>query len=140
MKQSEIENLKELRAELWRRAAGSESITPGAWAESLDRAIATLERIRWRKVEEEVPEGDEDEFLGMIKLVAIGSGRYYVSLTEYYPNSKNPWNEAKGTRTTHWAYLPELPELPEEEVYKNENTQRTLDGVYELPVGKHCRM
>lgn len=112
-----IENLKELSSELWKHAAGSESIAPGAWAESLDKAIATLERIRWRRVEEEVPEVAEPHAscVDVLKLVAVGDGRYYISAIGYYPNSTNPWCDPRGVHTTHWAYLPEMPELPEEE-------------------------
>lgn len=57
MKQSEmLATLKELSSELNRYAAGSDSIVPGAYAEALDAAIEQLDRIRWRKVEDELPE------------------------------------------------------------------------------------
>ena len=57
MKQSEmLKELKELHSDLLRYAAGSDSIVPGAYVEALDAAIETLDRIRWRKVEDELPE------------------------------------------------------------------------------------
>ena len=63
MKQSEmLAALKELRSELNRYAAGSDSIAPGAYAEALDVAIETLERIRWTSVKRlpEMPGGEND--------------------------------------------------------------------------------
>ena len=60
MKQSEmLALLKELSSDLLRYAAGSDSIVPGAYCEALDEAIETLDRIRWRKVEDELPEDGE---------------------------------------------------------------------------------
>lgn len=57
MKQSEmLTALKELRSDLLRYAAGSDSIVPGAYAEALDAAIETLERIRWTSVKDGLPE------------------------------------------------------------------------------------
>ena len=108
-----IENLKELRSELWKHAAGSESITPGAWTESLDKAIATLEQIRWRKVEEEKPEmgSCDSNCVNVLTFSVSDDGRFnYVSTTWYYHNRPNPWCEAPGTHTVHWAYLPEEEE------------------------------
>ena len=64
MKQSEmLETLKELRSDLQRYAAGNDSIVPGAYAEALDAAIGTLERIRWTSVKRlpELPKGENDE-------------------------------------------------------------------------------
>ena len=61
MKQSEmLAVLKELHSDLLRYAAGSDSIVPGAYAEALDAAIETLERIRWTSVKRlpELPEGE----------------------------------------------------------------------------------
>ena len=63
MKQSEmLTTLKELSSELWRYAAESDSIVPGAYAEALDAAIETLERIRWTSVKRlpELPGGEND--------------------------------------------------------------------------------
>ena len=63
MKQSEmLATLKELSSELHRYAAGSDSIVPGAYAEALDAAIETLERIRWTSVKRlpEMPGGEND--------------------------------------------------------------------------------
>ena len=63
MKQSEmLATLKELSSELNRYAAGSDSIAPGEYAEALDVAIETLERIRWTSVKRlpEMPGGEND--------------------------------------------------------------------------------
>lgn len=60
MTQSEIlATLKELRSDLLRYAAGSDSIVPGAYVEALDAAIEMLERIRWTSVKRlpEMPKG-----------------------------------------------------------------------------------
>ena len=106
-----IENLKELSLELWKHAAESDSITHGAWAESLDEAIETLERIRWRKVEEEVPGCDIDG--GKVLQINFSKSRpklRFVSLSSYCPERKNKWNNPETIGTSHWAYLPELPE------------------------------
>ena len=82
MKQSEmLATLKELSSELNRYAAGSDSIVPGAYAEALDAAIETLDRIRWRKVEDELPSGyTELEYIE-------SSGTQYVD-TGVVPNNK----------------------------------------------------
>ena len=64
MKQSEmLAALKELRSDLLRYAAGSDSIVPGAYAEALDAAIETLERIKWTSVKRlpELPKGEANE-------------------------------------------------------------------------------
>lgn len=110
-----IENLKELRGELWKHAAESENITPAAWAESLDEAIKTLERIRWRKVGEETPEAGQNDYpVNVLAFTVADNGKYsYISDTSYYPDQPNPWCKVKGVHTTHWAYLPELPEEEE---------------------------
>lgn len=107
-----MENLKELSFELRRHAAGDDNITPGAWAESLDKAIETLERIRWRKVGEERPEC-ETYWVDILRAIVatddpdIG----FVSQGEYCPDEKDPWYcPAQRMRVTHWAYLPEPPE------------------------------
>lgn len=110
-----IENLKELSSELWKHAAESESITPGAWAESLDKAIETLERIRWRKVEEEVPEC-ESYCVDILRAIIATDDpdTAFVSQGEYCSFEKEPWYcPAQRMRVTHWAYLPELPEEEE---------------------------
>ena len=63
MKQSEmLAVLKELSSDLLRYAAGSDSIVPGAYAEALDAAIETLERIRWTSVKRlpELPKGENN--------------------------------------------------------------------------------
>lgn len=112
-----IENLKELRSELWKHAAGSESITPGAWTESLDKAIATLERIRWRRVGNETPKamGPYDSKVDVLTFIVADDGRFsYISTTGYYHNRPNPWCEARGVHTVCWAYLPEMPEEGEQ--------------------------
>lgn len=60
MKQSEMLTLlKELHSDLQRYSAASDSIVPGAYVEALYAAIKTLDRIRWRKVEDELPEIDD---------------------------------------------------------------------------------
>ena len=109
-----IENLKELSSELWKHAAESENITPAAWAESLDEAIKTLERIMWRKVEEEMPNCDIEgiEILQTNFSIRCPELRF-VSLSRYYPESQNVWNNPEDVGTSHWAYLPELPEEEE---------------------------
>ena len=57
MKQSEmLATLKELSSELNRYAAGSDSIVPGAYAEALDAAIETLDRMTWISVKDRLPE------------------------------------------------------------------------------------
>ena len=82
MKQSEmLATLKELHSDLLRYAAGSDSIVPGAYAEALDAAIETLDRIRWRKVEDELPSGYTE--LECIE----SSGTQYVD-TGVVPNNK----------------------------------------------------
>nr|DAU38522.1 MAG TPA: hypothetical protein [Caudoviricetes sp.] len=110
-----IENLKELSSELWKHAAESKSIMPAAWAESLDETIKTLERIRWRKVEEEVPNYDIE---GMEILQTKFSIRHpelrFISLNYYCPETENKWNNPKTVGTSHWAYPPELPEEEDE--------------------------
>lgn len=59
MKQSEmLKELKELRSDLMRYAAGSESIVPGAYAEALDAAIETLDRMTWISVKDRLPENE----------------------------------------------------------------------------------
>lgn len=82
MKQSEmLAALKELHSDLLRYAAGSDSIVPGAYEEALDAAIETLDRIRWRKVEDEPPSGyTELEYIE-------SSGTQYVD-TGVVPNNK----------------------------------------------------
>lgn len=57
MKQSEmLAVLKELSSDLLRYAAGSDSIVPGAYAEALDAAIETLDRMTWISVKDRLPE------------------------------------------------------------------------------------
>lgn len=119
MKQSEmLALLKELSSDLQRYAAGSDSIVPGVYVEALDRAIETLDRIRWRKVDDELPEIDDPyrkdaHVLQCIK-VAISDGWYrFATDAHCFPSRKDVWENAPGTRTTHWAYLPELPEEEE---------------------------
>ena len=119
MKQAEMLTLlKELSSDLQRCAAGSDSIVLGAYAEDLDEAIETLDRIRWRKVEDDLPEIDDPyrkdaHVLQCIK-VAISDGRYrFVTDAHCFPARKDVWENALGTRTTHWAYLPEMPEEDE---------------------------
>lgn len=107
-----IENLKELSSELWEQAAETDNITPAVWADSLDKAIATLERIRWRKVGEERPECATywvDILRAIVATDDPDSG--FVSQGEYCPDEKDPWYcPAQRMRVTHWAYLPEPPE------------------------------
>lgn len=116
MKQSEmLKELKELRSDLMRYAAGSDSIVPGAYAEALDAAIETLDRIRWRNVEDELPEKTEFLFneAHVLKCVRgyIPDG-YHRFIAEGYCrlDHVDAWGNTPNTYTTHWAYLPELPE------------------------------
>lgn len=107
-----IENLKELSSELWEQAAETDNITPAVWADSLDKAIATLERIRWRKVGEERPECATYWVDILRAIVATDDPDIgFVSQGEYCPDEKDPWYcPAQRMRVTHWAYLPEPPE------------------------------
>lgn len=106
-----IENLKELSSELWEQAAESDNITPAVWAESLDLAIKTLERIRWRKVEEKVPGCDTEETKILQTNFSIRRPNCrFISLSCYYPERQNVWNNPEGVGTSHWAYLPEEEE------------------------------
>lgn len=116
MKQSEmLATLKELRSDLMRYAAGSDSIVPGAYAEALDAAIETLERIRWRCVSKEVPQLKFlwDDAVEVLEAVSTDDGFRYISIGYYHPWIVNPWERIPGIRTTHWAYLPKLPEEDE---------------------------
>lgn len=118
-----IENLKELSSELWKHAAGSESITPGAWAESLDKAIATLERIRWRRTEEDewisvkdrLPE-DGKEVLCWYEYFRYGDyNRMWRTYgIGYCCNGRWGGEVTNGTHAQVIAWMP-LPEMPEEE-------------------------
>lgn len=108
-----IENLKKLSSELWKYAAGSESITPGAWAESLDKAIETLERIRWRRVGDRPPE-DGKEVLCWYEYFRYGS---YNRMFQTYGiglcyNKMWCGQVANGIRARVIAWMP-LPEPPE---------------------------
>lgn len=100
MKQSEmLALLKELSSDLQRYAAGSDSIVPGAYAEALDEAIETLDRIRWRKVKDELPE----------------IGEYVITYNPIYHqpflidriNDIGEWVIRYGS--PYWMPLPELP-------------------------------
>lgn len=119
MKQSEmLALLKEFSSDLWRHAAGSDSIVSGAYAEALDAAIKTLDRIRWRKVEDELPEENDPirnsvHVLQCIKVTTSYGWYRFATDAHCFPRSKDVWENAPGTRTTHWAYLPELPEEEE---------------------------
>lgn len=116
MKQSEmLKELKELHSVLLRYAAGSDSIVPRAYVEALDAAIETLDRIRWRKVEDELPEENDParssaHVLQCIKVTTSYGWYRFATDAHCFPISKDVWKNATGTRTTHWAYLPELPE------------------------------
>lgn len=104
MKQSEmLKELKELHSDLLRYAAGSDSIVPGAYAEALDAAIETLDRIRWISVKDILPENDN----------------YVLCCTETKKGTKNviigyymdgAWRCGMNSNVTHWMPLPELPE------------------------------
>lgn len=112
MKQTEIiaqlRSLRESQAD-FARANGDEIFKRDV--EALDAAIETLERIRWRKVEEEVPNYDIE---GMEILQTKFSIRHpelrFISLNYYCPETENKWNNPKTVGTSHWAYPPELPE------------------------------
>ena len=100
MKQSEmLAALKELRSDLLRYAAGSDSIVPGAYAEALDAAIETLDRMRWRKVEGELPELKEKAIcLNKHGDMMIGTYTEWGWIFPCYFGVP-----------THWQPLPELP-------------------------------
>ena len=103
MKQSEmLAVLKELSSDLLRYAAGSDSIVPGAYAEALDAAIETLDRIRWISVKDILPENDNHvlcctETKKGAKNVIIG---YYMD---------GAWRCGMNSNVTHWMPLPEPP-------------------------------
>ena len=110
-----IENLKELSLELWKHAAGSDRRDAVAWVESLDEAIETLERIRWRKVGDELPEC-KTYWVDILRAIVAtdDSGTAFVSQSKYCPGKKDPWYcPSKRMRVTHWAYPPEIPEEEE---------------------------
>lgn len=106
MKQSEmLAALKDLRSELLRYAAESDSIVPGAYAEALDAAIETLERIRWRKVGDRPPEEgkviltrDKYGHLRDRTLKRVGKTMLFT------PDGMEPIRHI-----THWMPLPEPP-------------------------------
>ena len=116
MKQSEmLAVLKELSSELQRYAAGSDSIVPGAYAEALDAAIETLDRMMWIKVEDESPKEKG------LYLVAYHPARWDnidYNKTEVNVDSfrggnadeRSKWAHNKYRVTTHWMPMPELPE------------------------------
>lgn len=104
MKQSEMLTLlKELSSDLQRYAAGSDSIVPGAYVEALDAAIKTLDRTRWRKVEDELPEDGET-------VLTYKNG--IVEVQEFDNRRKgwirNGWFWSMVT-VSHWMPLPEPP-------------------------------
>lgn len=83
--------------------------------EALDAAIEVLERLRWREVGDETPKmGQYGYPVNVLTFTVANNGKYnFISATGYYHGRPNPWCEAKGTHTTHWAYLPEKPEEEE---------------------------
>ena len=115
MKQSEmLAALKELRSELLRYAAGSDSIVPGAYAEALDAAIETLDRIRWRKVEDESP---KEKGLYLVAYHPAHWDNVDYNKTEVNVDSfrggnadeRSRWAHNKYRVTTHWMPMPEMP-------------------------------
>lgn len=100
MKQSEmLAALKELRSELLRYAAGNDSIVPGAYAEALDAAIETLDRIRWISVKDRLPELKEKAIcLNKHGDMMIGTYTEWGWIFPCYFGVP-----------THWMPMPELP-------------------------------
>ena len=116
MKQSEmLAALKELRSELLRYAAGNDSIVPGAYAEALDAAIKTLDRMMWRKVEGETP---KEKGLYLVAYHPAHWDNVDYNKTEVNVDSfrggnadeRSKWAHNKYRVTTHWMPLPEPPE------------------------------
>lgn len=99
MKQSEmLALLKELSSDLLRYAAGSDSIVPGAYAEALDAAIETLDRMTWISVKDRLPEV-ETEVLVRTQW-RCGNETYSTTATAFYEdgtvledNSRWNWSE-----------------------------------------------
>ena len=119
MKQSEmLAVLKVLSSDLLRCAAGSDSIVPGAYAEALNAAIETLDRMTWISVKDRLPEENTP--------VLICTQWRDVWMASYYSEcriaqklfSPAHWDvetlrgggiDCKATDVTHWMPLPELP-------------------------------
>ena len=115
MKQSEmLATLKELRSDLLRYAAGSDSIVPGAYAEALDEAIKTLDRMMWRKVEDESP---KEKGLYLVAYHPAYWDRIDFNKTEVNVDSfrggnadnRSRWAHNKYRAMTHWMPLPDPP-------------------------------
>ena len=104
MKQSEmLAVLKELYSDLLRYAAGSDSIVPGAYAEALDAAIETLDRIRWISVKDILPADGETVLTyknGIIEVQEFDRRRKGWLSKGWF------WSMAT---VSHWMPLPELP-------------------------------
>ena len=102
MKQSEmLALLKEFSSDLWRYTAGSDSIVPGAYAEALDAAIKTLDRMTWRSVKDRLPEEDTE-------VLAYDGRNIWLA----WLSGDNTWGSDicnLGNDITHWMPMPELP-------------------------------
>ena len=102
MKQSEmLKVLKELRSDLLRYAAGSDSIVPGAYEEALDAAIEILDRIRWVCVKDILPEEDTE-------VLAYDGRNIWLA----WLSGDNTWGSDicnLGNDITYWMPMPELP-------------------------------
>lgn len=91
MKQSEmLAALKELRSQLCRYAAGSDSIVPGAYVEALDTAIDMLERSRWTSVKDGLPKNDHPVLVYMPELFSNIQAAFY---DRYYGEDDDEWYE-----------------------------------------------
>lgn len=112
MKQSEmLAVLKELRSDLLRYAAGSDSIVPGAYEEALDAAIETLGRMMWRSVKDRLPEDDSP----VLTVYSNPYGEMVLALNDYNTEYENPWCDSGREKTLYWMPIPPLPEALDEE-------------------------
>ena len=95
MKQTEIiaqlRSLRESQAD-FARTNGDEIFKRDV--EALDAAIEALERIRWRKVSDELPEMERDRFsVDVLKLV-VPRGYFFRGVGEHFPRCSQCGEEA----------------------------------------------
>ena len=134
MKQTEIiAQLKSLRLSQAAFADTSDDDIFARDVEALDAAIATLERIRWRKVSEEMPEKSSTFVLALTAPGELSVGRNII-VADYI----HPVNEPCGAfilaygdkldmvNVTHWAYLHEPPEETKTVLESQKGTERDM--------------